>query len=130
MVLIMNVLKSKKIQKPRNFKVEDQDTEGSVQEKGYDSDTQDEVEGGLASPKFGSGGSNKKKKKNIEKEDSDEERESDFFEEIVHEHIKNRGGNKDKGKGCQDDRESMHSDDEPLAQQLERKRKSVRDQVN
>ena len=103
--------------------MEDQDTEGSVQEKGY------EAEGGRVSLKFGSGGSNRKKK-NIEKEDSDRERTSDFLEEIVREHIKNKGGNKDKGKGCQDDRESMHSDDEPLAQQLERKRKPIQGQVN
>ena len=79
--------------------MEDQDIEGSVQEIGYDSDTQDEAKGGQASPKFGSSGSNRKKKKNTMKEDSDRERESDFFEEIVHEHIKNSGGNKDKGKG-------------------------------
>ena len=108
--------------------MEDQDTEGSSQEKGYDSDTQDEAEGGLDSPKIGLGGSNKKKKKNTEKEDSDQERESDFVEEIVWEHIKNRGGS--KGKGCHDERVSIHSNDEPLAQRLKRKRKPVRHQVN
>ena len=60
MVLIMNLHKSKKIPKPRNLKGGDQDTEGSIPEKGYNSDTQDEAEGGRASPKRGSGGSNKK----------------------------------------------------------------------
>ena len=118
MVLIMKVLKSKKILKPRNFKVEYLDTEGSIQEKDYESGTQDEAEGGLASHKIGLGGSNKKKKKNIEKEDFDWERESDFVEEIVREHIKNRGGSKGKGKGCHDERASSHSDDEPLVQCL------------
>ena len=87
---------------------------------------QDEAKGGLASPKRGSGGSNKKKKKNADKEDSDRESESDFVEEIIKEHIKNRGGSKGKGKGCHDERASPHSDDEPLAQRLKRKRKSVR----
>lgn len=57
MVLVMNVLKSKKILKPRNIKGEDQDTEESIQEKGYDSKTQDEMEEGLVSSKKGSGGS-------------------------------------------------------------------------
>ena len=126
MVLIMNFLKSKKILKPKNFKGGDQDTEGGIQEKGYDSNTQDEAEGGLASPKRGSSGSNKKKKKNAKKKDSDWERESDYVEEIVKEHIKNGGGNKGKGKGFHDERASIHSDNEPLAQHLERKRKSVR----
>ena len=67
MVLIMNVLKSKKILKPRNFKGGDQDTEGSIQEKGYDFGTQDEAEGGLVSPKKGSGGSTKKRKRMLRK---------------------------------------------------------------
>ena len=116
MVLIMNVLKSKKIQKPRSFLEVDQDTKGSVQEIGYDSDTQDKAEGDQVGPKFCSSYSNRKKKKNIVKEDFDRERESDFVDEIVREHIKNRGGKKDKGKGCRDDKESMHSDDEPLSQ--------------
>jgi len=110
--------------------VEDQDTEGSVHEIGYDSETQDEAEGDRVNPKFGSGSSNRKKKKNIVKGDSDQEKESDFVEEIVQRHIKNRGGSKDKGKGYQDDRESMHSNDEPLAQQLERKTNLVWGQVN
>ena len=59
------------------------------------------------------------------KEDSDRERESDYVEEIVREHIKNKGGSKGKGKGCHDERASSHSDDEPMAQFLERKRKSM-----
>ena len=40
------------------------------------------------------------------KEDYDWERESDFVEEIVCKHIKNRGGSKGKGKVCQEDRDS------------------------
>lgn len=62
MVLVMNVLKSKKIPKPRNIKGEDQDIEGSFQETGYDSETQDEMEEGLVSTKKGSVGSSNKKK--------------------------------------------------------------------
>ena len=83
--------------------------------------------GGLVSPKKGLGGSTKKKK-NVEKEDYDQE--SDFVEQIVREHIKNRGGSKGKGKGYHYERASPHSDDEPLAQCLERKRKSVWQQDN
>ena len=57
MVLIMNLLKSKKELKPRSLKGVDQETEGSISDKGYDSKTQDEAEGGLGSLKKGSGGS-------------------------------------------------------------------------
>ncbi len=49
---------------------------------------------------------------------------------IICKHIKNRGGSKSKGNACLDERESMHSDDEPLAHHLERKRKFVWYQVN
>ena len=46
MVLIMNLVKLKKADKPRHsLKVVDYDTEGSVSKKGYDMDTEDEVEG-------------------------------------------------------------------------------------
>ena len=66
-----------------------------------------------------------KKKKIVEREDSDQEMESDYVEEIVREHIKNKGGKKGKGKGCHDERASPNYDDEPMAQHLERRRKSV-----
>ena len=47
MVLIMNVLKSKKVEKPRHsLKVVEYDMEGSLSKKGYDMDIEDEVEGG------------------------------------------------------------------------------------
>ena len=125
MVLIMNVLKSKKIVKPRgSLKGVDQDTEGSLPDKGYDSDTQDEAEGDLGSLKKGSGGSSKKKKKIVEEGDSN--RESDFMEELVRDHYKKRSGGKGKSKGLQDDRVSPPSNDEPLAHRLERKNKSLR----
>ena len=56
MVLIMNVLKSKKAMKPRGFlKAVEYDTEGSLLEKSYDSDTQDDAKGVNESLKKGSG---------------------------------------------------------------------------
>lgn len=126
MVLVMNVLKSKKIPKPRTIKGEDQDTEGSFQEKGYDSETHDEMEERLVSTKIGLVGSSKKKKQGSEKDDSDRERESDFVEEIVREHAKNRGGITGKGKDCAVERDYLQSDDEPIAKRLESKRKLFR----
>ena len=128
MVLIMNVLKSKKIVKPRgSLKVVDYDTKGSLPEKGYDSDTQDEAKGGMENLKKGSGGSSKKKKKLID--DCDLDRESDFMEELVRDHYKKRSGGKGKSiKGNHDERASSPSDDEPLAHQMERKRFSSRRQ--
>ena len=46
MVLIMSLLKSEKILKPKgSLKGVDQDTKGSLPDRGYDSDTQDEAEG-------------------------------------------------------------------------------------
>ena len=86
---------------------------GSIPDKGYDFDTQDEAEGGLGSLKKGSGVSSKKKKKIVEDDDSD--RESDFVEEIVRDHYNKRSGGKGKSKGCQDNRVSPPSIDEPLA---------------
>ena len=115
MVLIMNVLKSKKIVKPRgSLKAVDYDTKGSLSEKGYDSDTQDEAEGGIESLKKGSGCSSKKKKKIVE--DCDSNHESDFLEELVRDHYKKRSGGKGKGiKVYQDNRASSPSNNEPLA---------------
>ena len=99
MVLIMNFLKSKNVSKPRTLNGADQDTEGSIRDKGYDSKTQDEDEGGLFSSKKGFGGSSKNKKKYVEEEDSDQDQENDFVEEIVRDHYKKRSGRKGNGKG-------------------------------
>ena len=72
MVLIMNVLKSKKAMKPKgSLKAVEYDMEGSLQEKGYDLDTQDEAERGNESLKKGSRCSSQKKKKIVEERDSD-----------------------------------------------------------
>lgn len=126
MVLIMNWLKSKKVLKPKTLKGADLDMEGSIEEKGYDFEMQDEAEGGMVSSKKGLGGSSKKKKKTVEDVDFDRDRESDFVEEIIKDHYNKRSGSKGKGKGCHDERVSPPSDDEPLARWLERKRKSSR----
>ena len=73
MVLIMNVLKSKKIVKPRgSLKDVDYDMEGSTLERGYEVDTQDEVAEDEEKNK-GVGGSSKKKKKMTVDIDSDQE---------------------------------------------------------
>ena len=115
MVLIMNVLKSKKAMKPRgNLKAVEYDMEGNLPEKGYDSDTQDDVEGGNESLKNGFGCSSQKKKKIVEGSDSD--RESDFVEEMVRDYQKKRSSGKGKGiKGHNDDRVLTPLDDEPLS---------------
>ena len=126
MVLIMNLLKSKKVMKAHTLKGIDQETEGSSQDKGYDSETQDEDVEGLIRPKKGMGDSSKKKKKKIVIDDSDRDRESDFVEEIVKDHFHKRSGGKGKGKACYYDWSSPSSDDKPLAQQLGRKVKPQR----
>ncbi len=124
----MNLLKSKKFPKPRTLKGIDQDMEGSTQNKGYDSETQDEDVIGLVRPKKGLGDSSKKKKKNVEVDDFDWDRESDFVEEIVRDHFHKRSGGKGKGKACHYERVSPSSDNEPLAQWLGRKGKTQRRQ--
>lgn len=102
--------------------------EGSSQDKGYDSKTQDEDVAGLVRPKKGLDDSSKKKKKNIEVDDSDLNRESDFVEEIVRDHFHKRSGGKGKGKACHYEWASPSSDDEPLAQRMGRKGKPQRRQ--
>jgi len=64
MVLIMNVLKSKRIVRNRGrIKDVDYETEGSIQEKGYDFETQDEAEGGKENLNKGTKSRSKKKKR-------------------------------------------------------------------
>ena len=84
------------------------------------SETQDEVEGGMANLKKGFGGSSKKKKKVIVDFDSD--RESNFMEDLVRDYKKKRGGKGKRIKGILDERAASPSDDEPLACRRERKR--------
>ena len=86
-----------------NFKEVEYDIEGSLPKKGYDSDTQDDAEGGNESLKRGSGCNSHKKKKIVEGSDSDHE--SDFVEEMVRDYQKKRSGGKVNGiKGHNDDR--------------------------
>ena len=71
MVMIMDVLKSMKIVKLRGIlKGDDQGTKESLLDKGYDSNTQDEAEGGMGSLKKGFGCSSRKKKKIVVDYDS------------------------------------------------------------
>ena len=126
MVLIMNVLKSKKAMKPKgSLKAMEYDMEGNLAEKDYDLDTQDDAKGSNKSLKRGSGCSSQKKKKIVEESDFDHE--SDFVEESVRDNRKKRSGHKGKGsKGYQDVNASSPFEDEPLTHQMERKQKSLR----
>ena len=126
MVLIMNVLKSKKAKKPRgSLKAVEYDTEGNLLEKGYDMDTKDKVEEGNMSLKGGIGCSSQKKKKKAEGSNSDHG--SDFLEEMIRGYQKKGSGGKGQGiKGHNDDRVSIPSDDEFLAHRMEMKRKLMR----
>lgn len=71
-VLIMNVLKSKMVEKPRgSLKGVEHEIKGSISEKGYDKDTKDEVEGRNRSLKGGIEHNSQKKKRKVEVSDSD-----------------------------------------------------------
>ena len=87
MVLIMNVLKSKIIVRNKgHIKDADYETEGSIQEKGYDSETQDEAKGGEVNVNKGTGNRSKKKRRVVGHSDS--EKESDFVEDLVKDYKK------------------------------------------
>lgn len=99
--------------------------EGSLLEKGYDSDTKDDAEECNVGLKGGFGGSSQKKQKIVDGSDSDHE--IDFVEEMVRDFQRNRNGGKGKEiKGQNYDRVSIPSDDEPLAHRMEIKRKYLR----
>ena len=121
MVLIMNVLKSKKIVKPRGcLKVANYDMEGSIPEKGYDSKTQDEAKGGEENLNKDLGGSSKKKKKVFVHSNSN--KESDFMEHLLRDYKKKSESKGKRIKGIPIVRASSSSDDEPVARRIERKR--------
>ena len=120
MVLIMNVLKSKKIVKPRgSLKDADYDMEGSTPERGYEADTQDETVGGEEKNKGVVGSSKKKKKVSV---DIDSDQESDFMEDLVRDFYKKSGRKGKRGKGISEERASSPSNDVTLARRLARKR--------
>ena len=78
MVLIMNLLKSKRVDKPRHsLKVVEYDMEGSVSKKGYDSKTKDDVEGGSMSLKGGVGCNSQNKNKKVRGSDSNQNSDCD-----------------------------------------------------
>ena len=121
MVLIMNVLKYKRIVRNRGrMKDVDYDMEGSIPEKGYDFETQDEAEGGEENLNKGLGGSSKKKKKSVCSLYLD--KESDFMKDLVRDYKKKSESKGKRIKGITIVRVSSPSDDETLARRLERKR--------
>ena len=87
MVLILNVLKAKRIVRSRGrIKDADYETEGSAQEKGYDSETKDEAEGGEVNVVKGTRNRSKKKRRVVGH--SDFGKESDFVEDLVRDYKK------------------------------------------
>lgn len=115
MVLIMNVLKSKKIVRNRGcIKDADCDTEGSIQEErtGYDSETQEEDDRGEVKIIKGTGRNSKKKRRAVGHSDS--ENESDFVEELVRKYKKNSVGKGKRIKVSPEVRDSSPSDNDTL----------------
>ena len=83
----MNVLKSKRIVRSRDDITDvDYEIEGSAQEKGYDSETQDEAEGGEVNVIKGTGNRSKKKRRGAGHSNS--EKESEFVEDLVRDYKK------------------------------------------
>lgn len=125
MVLVMNLLKSKKVDRPRySKKTLECETEGSEQNKGFDEDTEDEVAEIEVKKrkKLDPGGSSRKKRKIRE---VDSEMDMDSEEELEEGNGKSgiaRRVSRNKGKNM-DRVSSIPSNDEPLIKRMERKGK-------
>ena len=107
------------------MKVVEYDIEGSLSEKGYDMDTEDEVERGNMSLKGRIRCNSQKKNKKDDGSDFNQDR--NFVEELKRGSQKKGSSGKGLGiSGHNEDRVSVPSDDEFLIHNMERKRKLMR----
>ena len=120
MVLIMNLLKAKKVDRPHfNKKIFECDTEGSDQDEGYGDEIKDEdeemVEKKRKNLSLGSSSTKKSKGKEV-----DYEMETDFeedIEKVIGKKTKGKTGIITRTKGKKIEKAlNIHSDDEPLIQ--------------
>ena len=122
MVLIMNTLKAKRIVRCRGqIKDADYEMEGSAQEKGYDSDTQDEADEDEVYVVKGSSNRATKKRRAVCHSDSD--KESDFVEDLLRDYKKKAEYMGKRVKSSLGKRDSSSSDEDvTLACNLDKKR--------
>ena len=127
MVLIMNLLNSKTVDRPRKSKkiAIDYEMEGSDSEEDFDKDTKEEVdEVDIKQSMKGDFGS--VSKENKKQKGSELDQDSDYEEEMRKGSQKRGIGREVLGnRGNDVDRVFVPSDDEPLIQMVERKRKLV-----
>lgn len=117
MVLVMNLLKSKKLDRPRfNKKTMECETKGNEQDEGFDEDTEDEIaEIEVKKRKKLELGSLSGKKRKIKETDSNvdtDSEEGNGKSGIAGKVSKNKGKNMDRAP-------SIPSDDEPLIKRME-----------